>query len=119
MGIGPVSREAIFESMRFNPNRPAYRESAKVRAASSSTGQAVQTKFATPRAKNASAKLGASLSLRSCERSGVIPDSQAFENTNLGIRSMRLSSSAVNNSLVAALKIHPDLLGSPSHSKTQ
>ena len=61
----------------------------------SSTGQAVQTKFDTPRAKKASAKLGARSTDRSSERSGVISDSHAFENMNLGMRSTRFNSRSV------------------------
>jgi hypothetical protein len=54
----------------------------------------VQTKLLTPRAKNSSAKLAVAESPRPAARSGVIPDSQAFEKMNGGTRSMRVSSLA-------------------------
>ena len=67
-------------------------------------------KFATPRAKNASAKLGASSALRRPARSGVMPDSQAFEKTKRGMRSTRLSSFA--ESVRPPVNIQPERVGS-------
>jgi hypothetical protein len=54
-----------------------------MRAATSSTGHAVQTKLETPRAKNDSAKLGARSSERRSDSSGVTPDSQAVDAVQL------------------------------------
>ncbi len=86
-----TGREAPSRLVTGIPSSRGYNVSAKSRAARSLTGQAVQTKFDTPRAKNDSAKLGASPGARWLARSGVTPDSHAFEKTNFGMRSIRPS----------------------------
>ena len=69
----------------------------------------MQTRLATPRAKNDSANVGGRSTDRLSVRSGVTPDSQALEKMNWGIRSIRLSSLAVSRP--PSLKIQPEADG--------
>jgi hypothetical protein len=66
------------------PENAAIKSTRELERGVSSTGHAVQRKLATPRAKNDCAKLGAINADRLSARSGVMPDSHAFEKMKRG-----------------------------------